>query len=252
MRDPNADDFGISLEIRAKCKIFCIVFEFGGDMANSQLKMDRLFLGSIIMSVMLFMGCNNNKNNDSNPSPEARKSLPQQPNIANIPISGGWEPGEGKLEAANGDAETFNGALHAMIAAFINPENLGRVDPQNGVRLKGYVAIDQTSGKVDTNKSGIVLEITDDLVGKKDDNGETFAVIKLGAQITSVQFGQNNAARVIMKNSGAEYMMEGSLNEHEFKGFFMFRNLSSYTSTGQKHEGKIPFSIRTCQFFQCN
>ncbi len=205
---------------------------------------------ALLIGVGASTGCNNNSSKGNGVSQPARSNVPGAGGLSNLSVLGGYAPGEGKIFADPQYSSEFTQAVKYMLAAYIDPANVGSVDPTNGISFKAYVAAG-TTGAVDPS-SAFLMEIRDSFLSEgKDENGNQIKPIELGAAAVQANLITGKATVSFRSSNGNEYVFDGTYNEREFAGTFKFSNTTSFSSSEPRRTGTMSFTIPTCNFFKC-
>lgn len=216
-----------------------------------KLTTQSFFTIAACAALLFATGCNNN----------SKSSTITQQNRAGVaanstftfPVTGGYSLGTGRLFLQGQYASMMTQGMKGLLAAYIDPANVGDVDGANGVTFRGYVEL--VNGNVNTTTSGFEIEIRDSYAVKGvNDNGESISSLKLGASASSYTYNASTGvARVAFRTPGAEYVFEGYMDNTNFSGAFSYQNTTSFSSSEPVRAGNnIQFQIATCQFFKCN
>jgi len=140
-------------------------------------------------------------------------------------------------------ANEFNGAIAALVSVTTQPEDLGYVNPTSGVKLKGYVELDD-QGRMLPSNSQIRIEIHDEFTGQSQ-NGVMIPPILISVPGAS-GFASGGQAQLRFEDQYGWILLAGTYREGErFSGVLSFQN-----SNGRSGEN-LSFEIETCGFFRC-
>lgn len=206
---------------------------------------------ALCTSVLLVLtSCGENKKSGTTVTSAARAAVPGG-NPSLIPIYGGYSLGQGKIYTEPQYGREFSDEVKAVVSAYIDPENVGDVNPTDGVSFRAYVESGTTNG-VNATNSGFEMDIRDShSIRGVNDNGEKLEPIRLGASAVAMNV-TNNSAVVTFKTTGAEYVFEGTFDQSNFTGAVKYRNLTSFSGAAPARSGVLGgFQIPTCQFFRC-
>lgn len=169
------------------------------------------------------------------PSPEVLQgNQPQNP--AN---SRPW----GRIWALPEQGQAFNQALKALVSPNLAPTDLGWVDPQTGVRFKGYVPVD-AQGYVRAGQGVLEIEIWDEWVGQILQGESVDPVrIRIPAQSGRAWGGR---FQVRFQDGYGWIDLTGTYEDGgKMRGELSFQNQNGSWGRG------LRFEIDTCQFFTC-
>jgi len=138
----------------------------------------------------------------------------------------------------------FNGALRALVSASMDSQDLGHVNPLSGVKLKGYVELDN-QGRLLPSTSQIVIEIHDEFTSQIQ-NGISIPPIQIAVMGES-GFASGSQVQLKFQDQYGWIFLTGSYTDGgRFSGFLSFQN-----SNGRAGEG-LSFEVETCGFFRCH
>ena len=196
----------------------------------------------VILSQVLIAGCQNKKSENNHIERRlARGTGAQLPAAQSGQF--GYQQSVGRIFVNSQYAQEFNGFFAALISATLDPKDLGYIDPQNGVRFKGYVEID-AFGRGLVGSSRIQIEIHDSFTGQMD-QGQKIQPILIDVPLVSGN-AYNGVAELVFQDQHGWIRLSGRFkNGQNFTGELSFANQNGREGSG------VSFVISTCGFFRC-
>jgi hypothetical protein len=178
------------------------------------------------------------------------------------PVADGRTGGNGLVNAngvgivnlvGNGDQTSFTNMVKAFLAPTIKPEEVGTVNPSNGVRFGGRIPI-LANGQIDPN-SQIQFEVVDSFANTlnpqtNQNYGSIFVNMKGGVSGDSKAI--NGTAVITFSDEYGTVRIEGTYANAggNFTGTIKFSNASAnYNGINSGTLGS--FTVPTCSFFVC-
>ena len=165
--------------------------------------------------------------------------------------------------------EGFMDYVRGLVSATIPEDYLGSYvsagldgDNRTGVFFGGQVAL--TNGSVASgglgsgtrqsvhSRSRLLITVYDNMVGRKDESGETIGAVPIYMENAS-GFVQGNQATITFSDDYGTIQMDGTFDGQYFTGEMSYDNNVMYdgSSPGAAGVGGY-FRVPTCQFFVCN
>jgi hypothetical protein len=161
----------------------------------------------------------------------------------------GAQLGQQSLGVVQGSSSTFQNEIKKFLSASYNPQNIGFVDPMNGVKIAGYVEFDQQGTVV--GASAIELTIQDNLSFQ----GQQAPAIKVFIPLSNKtrSYVSGSTAVLIFEDQYGAVRLSGQVNSNQFTGTIEYRNAMVFSGgTGSPANGTLGrFSVPTCGFFRC-
>lgn len=140
----------------------------------------------------------------------------------------------------------FNEAIKILVSATMDPANVGNVDNRNGVKLRGVISLNCTSGVMNPASSKIEVSIQDDLKNSDGELYEPIIITVLGASGTA----SNSNVNVTFSDQYGLINLVGTYDSSNFTGDLKFKNTTAYKG---KTEGTLgSFKIPLSEIFKCN
>ncbi|MCS6839132.1 MAG: hypothetical protein NZ480_09880, partial [Bdellovibrionaceae bacterium] len=138
----------------------------------------------------------------------------------------------------------FNHAIRSLLSATLDSNDIGQVNPFDGVRLMGYIEFDDR-GQLISGRSFIRIEVHDSFVGQVQD-GHRIEPIVIQVPVTAARFVSGYQFEVRAEDQHGWILLQGIDQYGRFVGQLSFRN-----TNGRWGEG-LSFEIETCGFFRCH
>lgn len=217
------------------------------------MKQSQTITAALLISALFLVGCNQNSKSGVTPTNQERQ-LVTTVNSSLFPIYGGYSVAHGKIYTDPQYQAEFNQVIKWIIAAYIDPAQVGDVNTTTGVAFRAYVEVGNNNG-VNSQTSGFEMIINDSFaLAGKNENGEKIEPLKLGAQAVAMNL-LTNTAKVTFANENGIYVFEGQFDQSNFTGIVKFQNRTSWNPQAEiVHDGENQlggFSIPTCSFFRC-
>jgi hypothetical protein len=205
-------------------------------------KAKAVLLAAVLFS-MMGVGCGQKKD-DTAPVGDARSG---DVRVAGGPVNIPQGQSSGKAEAFVSNQNMSNDA-RSFVSSFIDPVNVGEVNPSTGVKVSGRIQYDG-NGRI-LGQSFIDIIITDSHVGTTP-NG-VVNPLRVMVPASSVQSTGGTGVQVTFSDSFGAILVSGSWNGGTFSGTITFQNVRNHTGGAGGSSGTLgTFQIPVCSFFVC-
>lgn len=206
----------------------------------------RILIMLMGLSLML-AACGKKKDSNEATVTAAREARAGANSSGTLPSGQAYTPGtEVAVYAQDSYYNQFNQAIKVLVSATMDPSNVGNVDNRNGVKLRGSVTINTSTGRIDTANSKIELSIQDDL---KNSDGELYQPIVITVLGTSGT-AMNGQVNLTFSDQYGSINLTGTYDANTFRGNVNFQNAKSYNGLSGGTLGS--FEVPVCGFFKCN
>lgn len=216
---------------------------------KSQAASTRIVL-LLVITFSCMMSCQNSKKSNSlDPRPVTRGQgsapVPQGFESQNGTTQFYYTQAVGRIYTEAQYRSQFNSTIIKLLSATMEADEIGEIDAQTGVELRGYVEVD-TNGQIIAGPSLIEITVKDSFVGDKLADGSTIKpiVIRVPARSGSAN---NGRAQLRFEDSHGSISLVGTFDNQTKKltGTISFQNTNGHS--GQN----LGFEIETCGFFRC-
>lgn len=212
-------------------------------------RMKQVFAGLLVVMAMAQVGCNK-KGDDSAPITTRNARGGNQPNYQSQGYY--YTAATGRVSVSSQYANEFTDAVRGLLSATVHPDSVGSISPTDGVKLRGYVEVDQ-QGRALTGKSSISLEIRDSYTGTIDSgSNQPIAPIYVNLPLTQGT-AWNGQANLVFADQYGEVRLNGSFQGGQFWGTVSYNNQTHVISGEAPHSASRmgDFQIDSCGFFRC-
>lgn len=219
-------------------------------------------LGFLLSLMVLSIGCS--RSQDTSEPIQGRTSArgvwtPAAPQID--PLTGQAVKVETSYVVADGSTATtyqnFQTVIKTLVSPQLDPTFVGNVDPNTGVVMEAFVAINKTTNAVIPSQSRVVLQISDEYTGQLDSgSGQRIPAITMVIPGANGTYSNGNL-RMTYADCAGQVEIQGGVNGQYFVGNVFFTNSNKKADCKTALPGTAQrqflgsFTVLTCGFMTC-